>query len=556
MGALDKFYFVGFLFNFGSAALLALFFTIWWWTNRRIPLRGRQLAFLLVVGVAVIVGPFCHPSVGLWGILLMALPVVLTAAVLWTIVARKLPPWVHRPGLVAVVAIAFAYFTLVRVDGLDSNLRSDVHWRWNPSAEDRFLAEQNQGTNSATEPQASSDATQTVSVRTGDWAEFRGPDRQGVVKGVRIATDWAAHPPRLLWRHRLGPAWSSVITVGGRLYTQEQRGDQEAVVCYDADTGRQLWAREDRARFWETVSGAGPRATPTFRNGRIYSLGGTGILNCLDAATGERKWSRDIAADAQARPPQWGFSGSPLVVDDLVVVFAGGDSDKNLLAYRAITGKPAWSAPAGQGSYSSPQLATLAGQRQCQMLTHQGLTSVTLSTGAILWKGGAAMPGAPRTVQPQAVGASQLLVGTYDGASITLLDVRRDGDAWKTVPRWTSKNLRPEFPDFVVHEGHAYGFDVNIFCCVDLASGKRCWKEGRYGRGQVILLADQGLLVVISETGEAVLLSADPERQHELGRFQALEGKTWNHPVIAHGRLFARNAEEIACYDLAQAASR
>src|SRR5262249_29600164 len=183
--------------------------------------------------------------------------------------------------------------------------------------------------------------------------------------GITIATDWDTIPPRLLWRQRVGPAWSSVIVVDGRLYTQEQRGEQEAVVCYEAQTGRELWAHGDAARFWESVSGAGPRATPTFADGRIYALGGTGILNCLDAATGERHWSHDIAADAGTRPPQWGFSGSPLVTDGLVIVFAGGDGDKNLLAYRADTGKPAWAAPARGTSYSSPQLVTLAGQRQC-----------------------------------------------------------------------------------------------------------------------------------------------------------------------------------------------
>jgi outer membrane protein assembly factor BamB len=304
------------------------------------------------------------------------------------------------------------------------------------------------------------------------------------------------------------------------------------------------------------VSGAGPRATPIFAEGRIFALGGTGILNCLDAATGEQYWARDIATDAGTRPPQWGFSGSPLVTDGLVIVFAGGDGDQNLLAYRADTGKRAWAAPAGGSSYSSPQLVTIAGQRQCLILSDQGLTAVDPATGAVLWKGGAAMPGAPRTVQPRGIGEAQLLIGTYDGASVTLVDVKRDGDTWNVVPRWTSRDLKPEFPDFVVHQGHAYGFDVSIFCCIDLATGKRCWKGGRYGRGQVVLLAEQGLLLVVSESGEAVLLAANPERHEELGRFRALDGKTWNHPVIAQGRLYIRNAEEIACYELTALAPR
>src|SRR5262249_2985345 len=185
-----------------------------------------------------------------------------------------------------------------------------------------------------------------------------------------------AAPPKLRWRHRVGPAWSSVIVIGDRLYTQEQRGPQETVVCYDAATGKEIWVHEDAARFWEAVSGAGPRATPTFSDGRIYSLGGTGILNCLDAATGQRHWACDTAADAGAATPMWGFSSSPLILNGMVITFAGGSGDRNLLGYRAETGALAWTAPVGHGSYSSPQLVNLSGTNQCLMLTDDGLHAV------------------------------------------------------------------------------------------------------------------------------------------------------------------------------------
>jgi outer membrane protein assembly factor BamB len=184
------------------------------------------------------------------------------------------------------------------------------------------------------------------------------------------------------------------------------------------------------------------------------------------------------------------------------------------------------------------------------MLTDDGLSAFAPDTGALLWKHGLAMPGAPRTAQPHLLGDDQLLVASLAGPGVVRLRLSQDGDAWKPEEIWPSTDLKPEFPDLVVHEGHAYGFDVNIFCCIDLATGKRSWKAGRYGRGQVMLLADQGLLLVLSETGEAVLLAANPKRHEEVGRFQALQGKTWNHPVIAHGRLYARNAEEMACYEL------
>ena len=149
-------------------------------------------------------------------------------------------------------------------------------------------------------------------------------------------------------------------------------------------------------------------------------------------------------------------------------------------------------------------------------------------------------------MQPHAVGETQLLVGTLEGTGVTLLDMGEKTPA----ARWTSKDLKPEFPDFVVHAGCAYGFDMGVFCCIELENGNRCWKKGRYGRGQVVLLADQSLLLVVTEKGEVVLLPADPRRHEELGRFQAVEGKTWNHPVVVRGRLYLRNAEEMACHEL------
>jgi outer membrane protein assembly factor BamB len=553
LARLETFYFIGFLFNLASAFLLAIFFIVWWWTNRSLSLRSRLYGFLLMVAAVLIVEPLCHASIGWWGLLMSGLPVVLTVWFLWLIVAKRAWPSRQWSGSAVVVALTLAYFTIIRIDGLDSNLRGDLHWRWNPSPEELFLAEKHHTADDDPDLAGTPPAKESIILEPGDWPGFRGPNRDGAIRGITIAIDWDTSPPRLRWRQRVGPAWSSVIVVGDRLYTQEQRGDLEAVVCYEAQTGRELWSHEDATRFWESVSGAGPRATPTFANGRIYALGGTGILNCLDAATGERYWSHHIAADAGTRPPQWGFSGTPLVTDGLVIAFVGGEGDKSLLAYHADTGEPAWAASIGGSSYSSPQPVILAGQRQVLILSDHGLAAVDPATGAVLWEGGTAMPGAPRTGQPHAVGAAQLLVATYDGVGVTLLDVNHDGDAWNLVPRWTSKDLKPEFPDLVVHRDHAYGFDVSIFCCIDLATGKRCWKEGRYGRGQVMLLADQALLLVMAENGEVVLLAADPKRHHELGRFRALDGKTWNHPVLAQGRLYARNAEEMACYELSPA---
>jgi outer membrane protein assembly factor BamB len=271
-------------------------------------------------------------------------------------------------------------------------------------------------------------------------------------------------------------------------------------------------------------------------------------LNCLDAQTGKPHWSRDIKNDSGGKVPLWGFSSSPLIVDEKVIVYGGGEVGKSLLAYRLDSGDLVWTAPAGQSSYSSPQITTIAGTPLCLMLHDFGLTAFDSATGKKLWETGLVTRGAPRCGQPRLIAENKLAVGALDGPGISLIEVSKNGDQWNISPVWVSKELKPEFPDFVVHEGNAYGFDISIFCCLNLSTGKRTWKEGRFGRGQVILLADQAFLLVISESGEAILLAADGQEQKELGRFQALIGKTWNHPVIANGQLYLRNAEEMACY--------
>jgi outer membrane protein assembly factor BamB len=187
---------------------------------------------------------------------------------------------------------------------------------------------------------------------------------------------------------------------------------------------------------------------------------------------------------------------------------------------------------------------------QILMFNDLGLLAVDPSTGKELWKGGLPMPGAPRTLQTHLHDGQKLLAGTLNGMGTGVIEIQNIGDQWKLEERWSTQQLRPEFSDIVVQQGHAYGFDGAILCCIDLETGNRRWKGGRYGRGQLVLLANQGLLLILSETGDAALVAAQPEKFQELAKFPAITGKTWNHPVIARGNLFVRNAEEIACYEL------
>jgi outer membrane protein assembly factor BamB len=558
-GWIDPRIFVGFLSSVVLAALLALLFWIWWFSNRTIAWGDRLFIFCANLLGGFVAGLVCDKSLGPIGLLLFGVPAVLTAWAGWLLLARNTPPALRRWGLAGLLWMVWGSLVLLRIDGVDGNAHAAVSWRWTPTAEDLFLVERGKAQPGHAGDDRAAPAALSIpnaieptdrsglELAPGDWPGFRGPERDGVLHGVKLVTDWNEQPPPLVWRQRVGPGWSSFAVVGDRLFTQEQRGESECVVCFDATTGAELWSHADEARFSDGQAGAGPRATPQFAEGRVYAFGATGIVNCLDALTGAKVWTRTVTADCDAKLPMWGFSSSPLVAASMVVVYAGGEHDRALLAYRAATGEIAWRAATGEISYSSAQLVSIDGQSQILFLSDRGLTAVLPESGEVLWTLDAARPNIWRAVQPVVCGEGRVLIGSED-LGLVLTDVSRVENAWSAKELWASPSMQPAYNDFVVHEGYAYGFDGAIFACIDLKTGARRWKGGRYGHGQVLLLADQPLLLVLSETGEAVLLSPNPERHEELGRFQAITGKTWNHPVIARGRLFVRNGEEMACY--------
>jgi outer membrane protein assembly factor BamB len=389
-------------------------------------------------------------------------------------------------------------------------------------------------------------ATPDVTRMRAEWPGFRGPGRDSHVRGVRIETDWSKSPPVALWRRPIGPGWSSFAVNGDRLYTQEQRGNDEIVASYEVSTGKPVWMHRDAARFWESNGGAGPRGTPTLSNGRVYTLGATGILNALDADDGAVVWSRNAASDTGVKVPGWGFTSSPLVVGDVVIAATSGA----LVAYDRATGDKRWFVKSEGGSYSSPQLVTIGATPQVLLMGGAGATSVAPGDGAVLWKH--AWPGSP-IVQPAMLPDGDLLLSTADamgGLGTRRIGIAHGAGGWTVEERWTSRGLKPYFNDFVVHKSHAFGFDGSILSCIDLADGERKWKGGRYGNGQLVLLPDQDLLLVLSEEGELALVSAATDKFTELARFPALEGKTWNHPAVVGEVLLVRNSQEMAAFRL------
>ena len=517
----------------------------WWLFFSRAPWTERVGALLLMAVALFVTSRIIHVSIrtGAMGYLfpVLAVPIMSLALVAWAVITRRQSTRLRRGLLLVTVLIVCAVFSLIRTGGFTSDFDHDFAWRWSKTPEERLLAQ-------ADEPSAP--ATDATSVTTGtDWPGFRGAQRDGIVRGTQIKTDWTASPPVELWRRPIGPGWSSFAAHGDRLYTQEQRGNDEIVACYSLSSGKPVWRHRDAARFWESNAGAGPRGTPTLSNGRIYSLGATGIMNVLNADTGDVVWSRNAASDTKTKLPGWGFSSSPLVINDIVVVATAG----NLVAYDIATGEPRWYRLDGGSGYSSPHLANINGVPQIILLNGAGAIGVAPADGKLLWQH--PLSSNTRIVQPGLTAEGDVLVHDGESNGMRRIAVMNGSTGWTVQERWTTEGLNPYFSDFVVNDGHAFGFDGSSIACIDLKDGNRKWKGGKYGHGQLVLLADQDVLIVLSEAGELALVQATPDKFTELARFAAIKGKTWNHPVISGDVLLVRNGEEMAAFRLSRAGS-
>lgn len=533
-----------------SGILGGLAVLVWWAFFSRAPLVERLAGVLLFVVGLVATPRILHESLAtaMMGLVfgVFVIPVLSLTFVIWAVATRRLSNVSRRVWMVAAIVLACAPWALVRTHGIAGGFDWEFAWRWSETPEERLLRLEGDELLAPLPPV-------TLETTAAQWPGFRGPARDGIVRGLRIATDWSTAPPVELWRRAVGPGWSSMAVDGDLLYTQEQRGQDEAVFCYRVSTGEAVWRHQDPARFWEAMAGAGPRATPAVRDGRVFAFGATGLLNALDSGSGAVLWSRDVLSDTGGAVPPFGFASSPLVTGDAVIAAAAG----RLAAYDAATGEPRWfgEVPGDDDSpyfesYSSPQLLTLGGTPQIVLLNGLSVIGVDPGDGSQLW--GHSWPGL-HTLQPALTADGDLLVsssGSSRGLGIRRLGVARGPYGWTVEERWTSNGLKPYFNDFVVHEGHAFGFDGGILACIDLADGERKWKGGRYGLGQLVLLADQDLLLVQSEKGLLALVGATPDGFNEIARFQALEDKVWNHPVLVGDLLLVRNDREMAAFRL------
>jgi outer membrane protein assembly factor BamB len=498
------------------------------------PNRMRQMKHLLSLATGLLAGF----TLGLW--FMFFAPI--TIAKRWS-------------AFTIVLAMIIAIISSVRIDGSTGDLVPIPSWRWS-AKHDQLLDTPVTGQNIRPD---------TDLVGLADYPQFLGPNRDGMLSGPLLDRDWTAHQPKELWRIKVGDGWSAFAISGIRAVTQEQRGEDEYIVCYDIRTGSILWSHADRARFTdrEALGGLGPRTTPTLTDAHVYCIGATGILNCLNLKTGEKIWATNILKDAgRSNPNEYGMAGSPLIIDDHLIVSAGGSNNKSLLAYNRATGQIVWSGGTDMASYSSPFVTTLAGQKQIVIFNKASVAGHDPKTGRLLWT----TPwddGAPKAAQPLSIAPDKLFVTSsyavgcamYQLSAVNPPKATAESQGDKTPSPtlqikqlWKNLRMKSKFSNMVHRDGYIYGLDDGILTCLDVAKGRRQWKGGRLGHGQIILVDD--LLLIQSEYGDVVLVEATPDDFVEVSRLKVLSNKTWNHAALAGRYLLVRNNREAACYQL------
>ena len=537
--------------------LVGLLVVLWWFLASRARWFERGLG---VIGLAAAVGVeqmLCHHSMRGPLLIVMTLPMAIAGFAVGAILFGQSLSIQRTWWAIALAAVACVFSLFIRTEGAWGDFSFGFEWRWKPTSEQRAMAYRKEAAMRTMKTTSTTSTLRDAGVPPAgqpgslpQWPAFRGPGRDGKQTGVIFRDDWQSTPPKEVWRIPVGPAWSSFVVAGERLFTQEQRGDNEAVVCYDASDGKQVWEFTRPSRFFESLGGLGPRATPTLSEGSLYALGAAGSLVRLDMIDGRKIWDVDLKqAAGRNEPPMWGFSSSPCVEQGLVIVHAGGAGDLGVLAFRTADGQLAWSAPAGERSYGSVQPITLLNQSYVCLLSNTGAHFWEAATGKRVLDYAFVHEGY-RALQPQVIDGNKVLIPAGMGTGTRLVELSQTAQGLEGKELWTSKDMKPDFNDLLIQDGYLYGFDNAIFACVDLKDGARKWKGGRYEKGQALLLADSKLIVVVSERGGLVLLRATPEKLIELATLPAMSGKTWNHPVVVGDRLYVRNAEEAICYRL------
>jgi outer membrane protein assembly factor BamB len=381
---------------------------------------------------------------------------------------------------------------------------------------------------------------------TPGWYQWRGPNRDGHSAETGLLKTWPSSGPPLVWRTTgAGTGYSSFSASGGRLYTLGARGQMEFVIAFDEATGKTLWQTSHGRRF-DNEQGDGPRSTPTVDGDRLYALGASGDLSCLDAATGKMLWTRNLFREFGGQNAPWGISESPLVTGDRVLVNAGG-RNASVVALDKATGTALWRSQNDEAAYSSAVLAQVGGVPQAIFFTARRALGIDPRDGRLLWSYDRVSNDTANIATPVVRGNRVFLSSDY-GTGAALLELSPSG----AREVYFTRDMRNHHSSSVLVGEYLYGFSGSILTAMLFRDGSVAWRDRSVGKGSVIYADER--LYLYSENGVVGLAEASPKEYREHGRFRLNAGSapTWAHPIIAGGKLILRDQDNVYAYDVKQ----
>lgn len=487
---------------------------------------------------------------------------------IWFTFASEWPVAIRFTPITLIGLAVVCFFSIFEIQGVSGEMVPRFGYRFG-KAPDQRLGE------FTAEAGASEDAQSlTVEDDPNAFPQFLGPDRNSRLAGPQLQTDWAANPPEELWRMPIGAGWSGFSALDGRIYTMEQRDNEELVTCYDMKTGKPIWGTGIQARHYTVMGYVGPRCTPLLLDGRVYALGATGVFRCLDQRTGEVVWQHDllemygVSPDVEAKNIAWGRANSPLAYElegrQVVIIPAGGpgkakeeskeEAMVSLVAFDAETGETVWEGGHEQISYASPSIAQFDGKDQIISINESTITGHDPATGKQLWSFDwpGSSSGNATCSQVHSLGNNRFFVSKGYGQGASMFEVKADGDEYTTEVLWSNARvLKTKFTNVAILDDDVFGLNDGILEKVHLEAKRPEWRERGFGHGQVLLVGD--VLLVMGEEGDLAAVDTASEDYHEFARIKALSGEiapTWNPLCLYGDLLLVRNAEEAACYKL------
>lgn len=376
-----------------------------------------------------------------------------------------------------------------------------------------------------------------------DWPQWRGPNRDGISLEKGWKAQWTAEGPKQLWKVNVGIGYSSMSVANGRIFTMGNVSEVDHVYCLDANTGKEIWKHSYPCSSKDPNGYPGPRCTPTVDGKFVYSVSRDGQLFCLNFDDGKVVWKKDYKSDYGAKVPQWGFSTSPLVEGNMLIIETGAPG-ASVIALDKVTGKELWKIGDDKVGYSSPVAFTAGKERDLAIFSANGIVGRNAKDGRELWRYDWKTSYDVNAATPIVSGTKVFISSGYN-TGCALID-------FSSKPRvvWQNKNMRNHVNSCVLYAGHLYGFDEKDLKCVDFESGKVKWSEGSFGKGSLIV-AD-GKLLIYSDNGRLATAEATPGGYKEISTAQVLGGKsTWSLPTLANGKIFCRSSENLIALDVA-----